>query len=56
MTGKDSMTATSTGGQRKDWQRGRRQHALYAILGRYSLVIVLALLVMGFSLARPESR
>ena len=55
MTSKDSMAATSTSGQREDWQRGRRQHALYAVLGRYSLVIVLALLVMGFSLARPES-
>src|SRR3984957_8785990 len=55
MTSKDSMAATPTSGQREDWRRGRRQHAVYAVLGRYSLVIMLALLVMGFSLARPES-
>ena len=30
-------------------------HHIYGVLGRYSLVLLLALLVIGFSIARPAS-
>src|SRR6185437_6221345 len=33
----------------------RREYSVYSILGHYSLVIVLVLLVIGFSFARPAS-
>jgi ribose transport system permease protein len=54
MITKGSM-APSTISRLDDRQSVGGLHALYAILGRYSLVVILALLIAGFSLARPES-
>ena len=49
------MTNKEPGAPLASSQRARGQDALYAVLGRYSLVIILALLIVGFSIARPQS-
>ena len=54
MTSKESATLF-TRRSRNDRRSTDGLSALYALLGRYSLVITLICLVVGFSLARPES-
>jgi ribose transport system permease protein len=45
-----------SGSSEPDHLKGQAlSHHIYSVLGRYSLVLLLALLVIGFSIARPAS-
>ena len=55
MTGKEAMATRQTRDRIEGHRPMRVFQALSSIVGRYSLVILLAFLVVGFSLARPES-
>lgn len=55
MSGKESRVAISASSKREHLQRQGHWHHIYTIMGRYSLVLVLVLLVIGFSIARPSS-
>jgi ribose transport system permease protein len=55
MTSRESITELRTDSNQTRERPSTRHHTLYAVLGRYSLVILLGLLIVGFSLARPAS-
>jgi len=48
-------TSPSTNSHLNNQQSVGGRHTLYIIFGRYSLLIILILLITGFSLARPDS-